>query len=70
MFKKLKAKLLAGLTTVACATVAFGVWVQAGFALPVKASAEENETPVTLTIESNNLSYSDNVYILYAVSAN
>ncbi len=66
MFKKVKAKLLAGLTTTACVLAAFGVWAQAG-ASPVEANAEETAIPVTLTIESNNVSYNDSVYVLYAV---
>lgn len=68
MFKKLKTKLLACLTTVACAAAAFGVWAQAGFAMHAEANAEETVAPITLTIESNNVSYSDSVYVLYAVS--
>ena len=68
MLKKLKAKILAGLTMAACAVTAVGVCAQADFSMPTKANAEQASASVTLTVESNNLSYSDNIYVLYAVS--
>jgi len=67
MFKKLKSKLIAGLAAVACGACAMGVYAQAEFVSKTMPVADAETAPV-LTIESNNVSYADSVYIVYAVA--
>ena len=72
MFRKVRNKLLAGLTALACVFGVVGAWSQAGLAMPQTAQAEtvgeESVASPMIEIASKNLSYSDSLYILYAVS--